>query len=68
MVLGFDVPFVCHAEEVGYFRRLLHFVRNVDITSEYRFLDLFCFVDPMDRFNLEKALHAWWRELEFEGR
>lgn len=67
-VIGFDIPIVCNAEEVRYLRRLLRFLRNVDVTYEYRCLDLCCFEDPIDGFYSVNGAEAWWRELEFEGR
>lgn len=65
---GFDMVIVCHAKEVSYLRRLLRLVRNVEVMSEYRRLDLCCIVDPMDECYLVMVSDARWRKLEFKGR
>lgn len=41
-VFGFDLPILRPAKDVVFLRRLLRFVGNVNVTSEYRGLDLCC--------------------------
>lgn len=67
-VFGFDIPIVCHAEEVSYLRWLLRIALKVDAASEYRGLDVCYFEDPIDGFHLDKDADYWGREPEFEER
>lgn len=62
------MPIIHHAKKVGFLRRLLRLVRNIDVASEYRGLDLCCLEDPLDGFYLVKDGNAWWRKLDFESR
>lgn len=60
------MPIVPYAKEVGNLHRLQHLMRNVDVTSKYRGLDLCCFEDRIDRSYFVKGADAW-RDLHFEG-
>lgn len=58
------MPIVRRAEDSGYLRRFLRLVRNVDVTSEYRALDVCFFKDQIDEFYLVRATNAWRRDLQ----
>lgn len=66
-LFGLNMPIVLHAIEVCYLRRLLRQAQSVDVTSEYRRIDLCCFDDLIDGFYLVKGADAWQHELEFEN-
>lgn len=58
-VLGFEMPIVCHTEEIGYPRRLIQLARNVDVTPEYQCFDLYCIENLLDGFYIVKDADAW---------
>lgn len=67
-VLGFDMPFIFHAKEIGCLCRLQRLVRIVDTTAEYRVLDICSLEKLLDVFCIVNDPDVCGRESEFEDR
>lgn len=64
-----DMPFVKHADEESYVRKMLKFLgREFDVDKGFDWLSVCCVGRPYDRFYLTCDAADWWRELHFERR
>lgn len=65
-VFGFNSPIVRHEEKNRYLQCLLRVMLNVNVTSGYSSLYLFCIGGPVDGFYLVENGYPCWLELELE--